>query len=83
MPATESGFYRAHYVGDAAHPAGFVSAPVGISVVPRLTAALSSARATAGTSVIVKGTIGPAKPNLEILIDRSDNGRLRALGSTS
>jgi hypothetical protein len=81
VPATESGFYRAHYVGDAQNPKGFVSAPVGVSVVPRLTMLVGAEHVVAGTGVVVKGTIGPAKPRVVIRIERLDGKRFKLLGS--
>ena len=81
LPATKSGFYRAHYLGDAANPRGYVSAPQGVSVVPKLTVAASALNVVAGSSVVLKGTIGPVKPKLEIQIYRRDGKAYKLLGT--
>jgi hypothetical protein len=80
VPATRSGFYRARYPGDADFPSGFVSPPVAVTVVPRLTVAASALNVVAGSRVVLKGSIGPAKPRLLVQIERLDNGRYHLLG---
>ena len=56
LPA--SGRVRAHFAGDAAHPA-LDSAPASITVVPKLTLELNRSRVRSGTAIEVSGTYGP------------------------
>jgi hypothetical protein len=81
VDSSKSGFYRAHYLGDSDNPSGAISAPVGVTVIPRLTVAQSALNVTAGANLVLKGSIGPSKPRLAIEIDRLDGRRYKRLGA--
>ncbi len=61
---------------------GSVSDPVGVNVVPKLSATLSTARAHRGTVVTMRGVVAPATRGVVVILQRLDGRTWRNITST-
>ena len=79
-PAT--GTVRVVFYGDGARPR-LESSPLGVTVQPALSIAVSARRVRAGRAIAVSGTVSPAQPTVTCVLERQVRGRWRLVRRSS